>query len=367
LTLSSWQHADEGVVEMEIVLVRHGVRNARHDNGRMSDHGRYQIKTLACALELRGTLPDLLLTSRKDHAQEAATLLSERLTRATPLVVLDALTPGCGPGGIDEVVRQARAAGVALESSACLLIVGHEGRLSDLVTELTGGRSHPLSHGGAVCVRGASLRDLVAGRGSVYYRYPTVDHQEEPLRAKVNSKMTVATFLAGFVFTALSAVLLLDRTEWPWHRVTAATTLTASLALFVASVYIYDQLGTPSGFWTDADRPRAFWRRLYQRREARLEDLWTRLTEDAEGDDQDKRRQADDHPAIYRRRHDGAVYWLMVRTSRFVFTPAVVLALIGFVALLVGTGDWRIWTGGLAGLLAAGGYASLHRPDLGAD
>ena len=48
--------------------------------------------------------------------------------------------------------------------------------------------------------------------------YPTVDYHEEALRAKVNSKMTVATFLAGFVFTALSALLLLDKHEWPWHR-----------------------------------------------------------------------------------------------------------------------------------------------------
>ena len=56
----------------------------------------------------------------------------------------------------------------------------------------------------------------------------------------------------------------------------------------------------------------------------------------------------------------------MVRTSRRVFTPAVVLALAGFVALLVGTGDWRIWAGGLIGLGLAGGYATIHRPDLGA-
>ncbi len=162
-------------------------------------------------------------------------------------------------------------------------------------------------------------------------------------------------------------MLLLEQSKWPWHRVIAATTLTASLALFVASVYIYDQLGTPSGFWTDADRPRALWRRLYEQRAARLEARWARLKEAAEGDDEDRGRQADEDPEIYRMQHDGPTYSLMVRTSRFVFTPAVLLALAGFVALLIGTGDWRIWTLGLAGLLLASAYAARHRPDLGAD
>jgi phosphohistidine phosphatase SixA len=353
---------------MDIVLIRHGARDAGADGGKLNDHGKHQIITLADALELRGTRPDLVLTSNSRHSREAATLLSERL--AAPgivLVCLDALTPGAGPGGVDELVRQARAAGAPLQTSACLFVVGHEGRLSDLVIDLTGLRSRPIRHGGAVCIRGAGLRELAAGRGKIHHQYPTVDHQEEPLRAKINSKMTVATFLAGFVFTALSTVLLLDQSQWPWHRVVAATTLTASLALFVASVYIYDQLGTPSGFWTDADRPRAFWRRLYERREARLEARWARLKERAKGTEDERGRQADEDPEIYRMCHDGPAYWLMVHTSRFVFTPAVALALAGFVALLVGTGDWRIWAGGLTGLLVAGAYAAGHRPDLGAD
>jgi phosphohistidine phosphatase SixA len=332
----------------------------------MSAHGRHQIETLARALRLRGTLPELFLTS--EHAKEAGTLLSERLANGDPPVVLDALTPGCGPGGIDELVRQAQAAHVDLDSCACVLAVGHEGRLSDLLTELTGARSRPLSHGEGVCVRGASLQELAAGRGAVHYRYPTANHQEEALRAKVHSKMTVATFLAGFVFTALSAVLVLEpKNGWPWDRVAALVSLTTSLALFIAAVYIYDQLGTPSGFWTDADRPRA-WRRLYRRREARLEARWANLQRRSScGDNEHRGRQADDDPAFSRPRQDGPVYWLMVRTSRFVFTPAVVLALAGFIALLVGTGDRRIWAGGLVGLAVASAYAAFHRPDLGAD
>jgi hypothetical protein len=110
------------------------------------------------------------------------------------------------------------------------------------------------------------------------------------------------------------------------------------------------------------------WRKLYEWREARLEDLWLKLREDAEGSTaEDKARKADDDPRMYRPLHDGPVYWLMVKTSRFVFTPGVVLALAGFVGLLIGTNDRRILVLGLLGLLAAGAYCAWQRPNLGAD
>lgn len=352
---------------MELVLVRHGVRQRSGDGGTLSERGKHQVKTLAQALRLRGTVPDLVLSSGSDHARETAQLLSMILEVKGQPIALDSLTPRSGPGGLDAVLRQANAKGVDFQKFACVVVVGHEGRLSDLFTELTGTRSRPVPHGGAVSVCAAGMQEFACGRGKVKHRYPTTDHQEEPLRAKINSKMTVSTFLAGFVFTALSAVLVLDRTEWPWHRVIAATTLTASLALFIAAVYIFDQLGTPSGFWTDADRPKAMWRRLYEWQLARMENQWTVTWHAADGDEEEKGQEADDDPRFYRLRQDGPAYWLMVRTSKRVFTPAVVLALAGFIALLIGTGDARIWAGGIAGLALAGGYAAMHRPDLGAD
>jgi hypothetical protein len=64
---------------------------------------------------------------------------------------------------------------------------------------------------------------------------------------------------------------------------------------------------------------------------------------------------------------DGPRYHVMVSTSRFVFTPAAGLALVGFLALLADTGDVRMIIGGSAGLLLAGAFALTRRPDLGAD
>jgi phosphohistidine phosphatase SixA len=360
---------------MDIVLIRHGVRDRARADGALSQHGQHQARILAQALALRGVVPSLVLSSEHAHARETARLMLQEFDLSPSLVPLPALTPKAGPGELDDLVRQARAEGELRSPAACVFVVGHEGRLSNLLTEMTGRRSHPLSHGSAVCIRASSVEEFVAGHGLVQFRYPTVDYLEDALRAKINSKMTVATFLSGFVFTALSA-LLLGADEWPWHRLVASTALTASLVLFVASVYIYDQLGTPAGFWTDAKRPWKVWQRLYDRREDQLEQQWLRMrdkqapTPAANGTTPGRHEQArlaDDEPVFARQRLDGPVYWLMVQTSSVVFTPAVVLALIGFVALLVGAGEWPVWAGGLAALTGAGLYAAWHRPNLGAD
>jgi|tagenome__1003787_1003787.scaffolds.fasta_scaffold20980493_2 phosphohistidine phosphatase SixA len=352
---------------IEIVLARHGARQRCGDDGLLSERGWHQAATLARALHLRMSTPDTILSSARRHAWDTADQIGRQLPRPVIPVALDCLTPDRGPGTIEDLLEQADRKGVHLGVAHCVLVVGHEGRLSDLVVELTGSRARPIPHGGAVAIRGDSLVQLVSGRGSLYYRVPTVDHQEDVLREKVTSKMTVATFLAGFVFTALSAVLLLAR-PWPLHRVFAITALTASLALFVSTVYIYDQLATPSGFWTDAGKPKPWWKKLYEHRERRLDKRWARLMHSATAEDDDHRaRVADDDAAFHRSAADGPMYWLMVKTSRWVFTPAVVLALAGFVALLLGTEDARILIGGVVALLIGGTYAAFHRPDLGAD
>jgi len=188
--------------------------------------------------------------------------------------------------------------------------------------------------------------------------------------------MTVASLLAGFVLIALSAVLVLDKRPWPWDRVAAIAALTASLALFLAAVYIYDQLSTPSGFWTDAGKPRWPWKQLARCREARQGKRWCMAWKAAGPDDEERNgqtndesrgRQADDDPKIYPLLHDGPVYQFMLKTSRFVFTPAVFLAVAGFVALLIGTNDLWIWLVGLIVLAVAAVYAAFHLPPLGAD
>jgi phosphohistidine phosphatase SixA len=349
----------------------------------LSDRGDHQTRELGRALKAMNVQVSSVVTSRSEHAMQTAGLLCDLLGVASAPVPMSALTPRSGPGSILDLVEEARVVvseggAIGLKPDDRLLVVGHEGRLSDLFTELTGVRAGPLTNGGAVCVRAATLEDLAAGRGEVWARYPTVDHQEDALRSKVNSKMTVSTFLAGFVFTALSAVLVLDHPQgWPWDKIAAVAALTASFALLVTAVYFFDQLGTPSGFWTDAERARWPWRWLNDRREYRLDQRWACEKKRAvvEGhplighvaDDDLKGRFADETPEIHRSTADGRTYWLMVHTSRLVFTPGVVLGGGGFLFLLKGTDDpWMFWLG-LVSMIAASTYAAFHRPALGAD
>jgi phosphohistidine phosphatase SixA len=349
---------------VEILLVRHGARNERARGAEregLSDHGHHQASTLAEALSRRKVRPTWYLTSRHQHARDTARILRDRLSDAnTPLLELDALTPRRGSEALDRLVPEAESRHVDLADSDSVCIVGHEGRLSNLATELTGSRIRQLDHGEALLVAAPNLIALLQGHGKVHSRYPVLDHHEDRLREKVQSKMTVATFLAGFVFSALSAVLLLEARPWPLPRLVAVVALTGSLCLFIASVYVYDQLSTPVGFWTDARTPWGL-RWLSEWHERRREDQWHRISQDPKKGP----TGADEDAAPWRL--DGPIYRYMVATARWVFNPAVALALVGFLALLWGTGDRRIIALSLLAIVSATGYAAWKRPALGAD
>jgi hypothetical protein len=66
------------------------------------------------------------------------------------------------------------------------------------------------------------------------------------------------------------------------------------------------------------------------------------------------------------RRH-GPLYIYMISTWSIVFTPAVLLAHSGFIALVVDTNDWKIQLGVAGSLIAGGVLYWLVRPDLGVD
>jgi phosphohistidine phosphatase SixA len=343
---------------MDVVLVRHGVQG-RSGGRPLSPHGAHQVSSLAAALQRRKVRATHFLTSESPHAFHTAEVLRERLASAsTPMVALAALTPKGGSESLDRLVAELDECALDLSAASVIVVVGHEGRLSNLATELTGSRIRPLAHGEALTVRADSFDELMKGRGEIHSRHPVLDHHEEVLREKVQSKMTVATFLAGFVFTALSAVLVTDTKAWPWHRVIATTALTGSLCLLVASVYVFDQLSTPVGFWTDAPRSR-LWRWLNTRREHRRERRWERISRD------ESAAAADEDVAPLRL--DGPVYRTMLNTSRWIYNPAVLLGMLGFVALLLGTANAWVQVLGCSVLAVALLYAGLRRPDLGAD
>jgi hypothetical protein len=267
----------------------------------------------------------------------------------------DALTPRSGsPGGIDDLVND----GVFsdLEPDRPMILVGHEGRLSNLLTELTGVRARPFEHGSAACVSSTTLENAIRGNGSVVFRFPNVDHQEDKLRPKAQSKMAVATFFAGFVFVALIEILLANPSSG--SKRFAEAVLSGSLALFIVSIYIYDELSMPEGFWTDGPRS---WlqRQISEVREQRRETRWNRISTK-----HDETRADEDAADLV---NDGPVFLVMVATSRYVFTPAVLLALLGFFGIVVSTGSTFVKIAAAVAVIVAAVLYRVRRPPLGPD
>jgi hypothetical protein len=168
--------------------------------------------------------------------------------------------------------------------------------------------------------------------------------------------MAVSTFFAGFVFTALIEILLSNPTSG-WNRAAIAL-LSFSLALFVVTVYIYDELGMPEGFWTDGPRNRAA-RRIGDFYEDRRERRWQRIQE------KDGATRADEDVADLT--NDGPLFLTMVATSRYIFTPAVAMAVLGFVAIVLSTSATWVKATAIAAVAIGAVVYRLRRASLGPD
>ncbi|HEX8863214.1 MAG TPA: hypothetical protein VGC06_29805 [Actinomycetes bacterium] len=340
---------------MQIILVRHGSR--RHDGDEdsaasLSEAGKAEVEQLASALRQLGTAPTVCLTSTKLHAEQTGEILTAALRGRTPLSLeaLDRTTPAF------DLFGAVRKQGVTLSPSDVVVIAGHEPALGQLAMNLTSSRHRPLHHAEAVCLAADDPLDFLKGRAKIEYRHPAVDYQEASLREKIRSKAHIATFLAGFTFSALIE-LLLGSDARSGLRIAAIICLTLALALFVGSIYAYDTLGMPQGYWLYGGRSRRVVKLLATIRMQVLRQPLVWRTRD---------ERQNEHLDQTFRRH-GPLYVYMVSTWRVVFTPAVLLALAGFIALVLDTSDWRIYLGAALSLVAVTLFYLRVRPDLGID
>jgi MFS family permease len=76
----------------------------------------------------------------------------------------------------------------------------------------------------------------------------------DQLRAKITSKFTASTFLAGFALTILSGqvFMLWQSAVLPWLFPLAVGIVAAAVVLFVAAVLRLDQLTMPKRFWDES-------------------------------------------------------------------------------------------------------------------
>jgi len=290
---------------MDIVLIRHPPRerNVEEKMASLTPEGRRTAEQLAASLPKLSAgssrLPSpftIIVSSTQQPAKEMAGLLER--TPDARVRDMDCLTP-FAPGGDDFRAffedLQARVGPVT--DSDVIAVVGHEPRLGRLLSFLTSKETRCLDRGEAVWLR-ASIQDFRKGKGILCWSTLNVD-SAKTLREKVQSKMAVCTFLAGFSSAALVEILKeADKMLQP-SRMVGAVSFAAALGLFAAAIYIYDELSMPSEFWKNTNPPKL----------SRSQFAFDFLM-------------------------NGALYAHMVRTWRFFFTPALLFSLAGFFALL---------------------------------
>src|SRR5262249_17905295 len=169
-----------------------------------TEYGKQQASKLAKKLVDMHMSPNYCLMSSVDHAKETAQLLLAGLSLPNlPLRESEVLRPESSVFGVTELLEDAEKAGARYQVDVRLLLVGDEGRLSQLISRMTSFRFRPLEQAEVVCVSANCREELLSGRGVLTWRIPVQAHQEADLRDKIGSKMTVTAILTGFNAAAL--------------------------------------------------------------------------------------------------------------------------------------------------------------------
>ena len=293
---------------MDIILVRHAEREhkkSEKEDGLSANGLETAKETLERLLRQRETdslLPFTVVFSSEYQApKQTAEMLAENKQKVRYLTCLEPRSSDLPPETFFAQAdkRLAEGGDTALTSESVLAVVGHEPSISRLLCQMTGKDSRRLDRGEAVWIHGKNKQAFISGNAELVYATRREDFAAK-LKDKIQTKMTVCTFLAGFTITALIEILKDPEAIIKTSRVAAAISFTAALGLFVAAVYIYDELSMPPEFWGSDTGEKPSGRGQFGH-DARLNDN---------------------------------LYACMVRAWRVLFTPAVFMSMIGFFALL---------------------------------
>jgi phosphohistidine phosphatase SixA len=216
-----------------------------------------------------------------------------------------------------EIVRQL---GPCANENDTIVLVGHEPKVSRVIKALTGKNARRLDPGEGVCVTG-TVTEFKRQRARVEWASRRIE-DATLLKDKLQSKVSVSTFLAGFFIAVLVELLSDPKKLTPlkagagsaYMRAAAVVSFSVGLALLLVAVYVYDQLAMPAEFW-----------KLMPERH--------------------KPTSADCGQFTHDYRLNGALYAYMLWTWKWIFTPAVWFGVVGFLALLVPIGDAMLrWT-----------------------
>ena len=121
---------------MNLCFLRHGEADwpnwTKPDNERpLTERGRKEMKRVAKFLERLKLVPDVILTSPLPRASQTAEIVGQRL--GIELQIEPALAHGFN---IERLRRL-----LAKRDAECIMIVGHEPEFSEIIGELTGGKT----------------------------------------------------------------------------------------------------------------------------------------------------------------------------------------------------------------------------------
>lgn len=339
---------------IDVLLVRHGKRaqGADEATAELTVEGAEEAMAAGNRLAAIGLEPTHCLTAKTGPARRTTQVLLDRLALDRELKPGESivLTPHGTPFGVEQLLAEAGIAGADTSGAdVVLLVVGHEGRLSQLISAMTRSRFRPLERAEAVCVSADCLSELLCGRARLEWRTPVRAYQEAELRDKLGSKMTVTAIFTGFNAAALVELTTDRKLEGisglglPFADSASALhwlailLLIAASALFLAAAYIYDRLSMPEGFWIAPKSAKSRWDLL--------------------------------PPAIKRDMRDGfgVIYAHMVYTWNWFFTPAVVLSAAGLLCLVAKKTSVEFAGLCAATVLLVGGYYWWLKPRLGVD
>ena len=313
---------------MKLILIRHAERchDVNEVEAPLTDNGRQKASETSAALRDANVTPTIVLSSPQRPSQETARLIFPQAKRSAARL----LDPRIENPQWSELSAELKDPDVQICDVA---IVGHHPAIANLLRSVTGHKNlRRLGFGEAIVVEGSEA-DMQGGRGNVV-KVIGADDASELLRKKIELKMTVCTFLAGFTIPVLVELLKDPPTEL--LKVLSAVAFACSLALLVAAIFIFDLLLMPNNFWGPINAD------MKPKRSRRQFSLDFRL--------------------------NGALYAYMVRTWSWFFVGAMIFIFAGVLLLVVnGFTEMRLGRRGATIVLLTGiiiavlGATLLHR------
>lgn len=313
---------------MKLIVIRHAERchDVNEVEATLTENGRLKASETSAALRDANVTPNIVFSSPQRPSQETAGLIFPQVE----LFPTRLLNPGNENPQWSELSAKLKPLGGQIREVA---IVGHHPAIANLLRSVTGHKNiRRIGFGEAIVVKGSEA-DMECGRGNVV-KVIGADDASELLRKKIELKMTVCTFLAGFTIPVL--VELLKDPPAELLRILSTVAFACSLALLVAAIFIFDLLLMPNNFWGPINedmRPKR------SRRQFSLDFLL-----------------------------NGALYAYMVRTWKWFFVGALIFVFAGVLLLVVnGFTEMRLGRRGATIVLLTGiiiavvGAAILHR------